>query len=438
VVDFTSLGSLDNESSHGSPLVADKVVVDHTGGKGSRNSDTVGRGVSVGQNNNTVSSLNSSGGLVADLIEVADVALDTLRLGEGQVNGLDSPLGMDGRHVLDGIELRDREDWARQEETATLGSIHLQEVALGTNVALQGHDNGLSDGIDRRVRDLGKQLAEVVIEETGSRGKARKRSIVTHGAQGFLFISGHRRQQQTDLLMGITEGEKQRILLETGVVGLGLKVERSLESLEDLGHGDELTVQPGTEIVSAGNRLLQLLVVNDTTGLGVDQEHTTGLQTSLLNDRLGLDRNCADLGGTDDTIIVHHVETARSQTVSVQVGTTVTTISESEQRRTVPRFHLASGPLVERGLLGIHVVVALPGLGNHQHNGFREGKNAVDSEKFEDVVKSSGVRASILNDRVHRLQLLLEDVRVHHTLTSAHPVLVSTQGVDLSVVGSPS
>ncbi|CAG1970743.1 unnamed protein product [Fusarium graminearum] len=125
VMDLTSLSSLNNKSSHGSPLVADKVMVNHGRSQNSRNGYSVSRGVTIRQNNNTVPSLDGGRGLVADLVEMLDVALNSLVLGESQINSLDSPLGVLVGHVLDGIKLLDREDRTRKQETATLGGVHL-------------------------------------------------------------------------------------------------------------------------------------------------------------------------------------------------------------------------------------------------------------------------------------------------------------------------
>jgi len=40
-----------------------------------------------------------------------------------------------------------------------------QQVALGTDGGLQGHHDFLADGVNRRIRDLGKELLEVVEEQ---------------------------------------------------------------------------------------------------------------------------------------------------------------------------------------------------------------------------------------------------------------------------------
>ncbi|GKT49344.1 uncharacterized protein ColSpa_09525 [Colletotrichum spaethianum] len=438
VVDLTSLGSLDDNGSQGTPLVADQVVVNHTRSEQGRNGDAVLGGLAVGQDNDAVLVLDGGGGLVADVVKVAQVALGALALGEGQVNDLDSPLRVDRGHVLDGVELGDREDGAGQQQTATLRAVHLEQVALRTDVALQRHNDRLTNGVDGRVGDLGEELTEVLVQKTGRLRQASQGGIVTHGPKSLLLVGGHGSQEQAHLLVGVAKGQQKGVLLKTRGIELGGNVNSLADSLEDLGQGDELLVEPCAEVLAAGDGLLQLLVVNDAAGKGVDEQHATGLETALLDDLLGLDGDGADLGSADDAVVVHDVETARAQTVTVEVGTAVASVGESEESGTVPRLHLASSPLVESSLLGVHVGVALPGLGDHEHDSLGQRQNTVDGEQLQDVVESSRVRTTILNNGVQTLELLLKDVRLHDTLSGSHPVLVSTESVDFTVVGGPS
>ena len=55
-----------------------------------------------------------------------------------------------------------------------LGSVHLQEIALRTNVALQRHDNGFTDGIDGRIGDLSEQLAEIFVQQDEALGRGKR------------------------------------------------------------------------------------------------------------------------------------------------------------------------------------------------------------------------------------------------------------------------
>jgi hypothetical protein len=143
--------------------------------------------------------------------------------------------------------------------------------------------------------------------------------------------------------------------------------------------------------MTAGHGGFELRVVDDATSLGINEKHAPGLQATLLDDLLGLDSNRAHLGSADNTVIVHDIEAARSQAVAVEICTAEPPISEREQGRPVPWLHLARGPLVESGLLGVHERISLPRLWYHQHNSFGERENTVDGEELQDVVECSRV-----------------------------------------------
>ncbi len=184
--------------------------------------------------------------------------------------------------------------------------------------------------------------------------------------------------------------------------------------------------------MAARDGSLQLAVINDAASLGIDEEHAAGLQTALLDDPLRLNGDGTNFRGADNAVIIHDVEAAGAKTVTVEVGTAEAAVGEGEQRRAVPGLHLAGSPLVEGGLLGVHQVVALPGLGDHKHDRLGEGEDAVDGEQLEHVVEGGRVGTARLDDGVQHLQLVAEDVRLHDTLTGAHPVLVAAEGVDLT------
>ncbi|GJD02058.1 hypothetical protein ColKHC_10883 [Colletotrichum higginsianum] len=244
VVNLAGLGSLDNNGGQRTPLVADQVVMNHTGREQGGNGYAVLGGLAVGEDNDAVLVLDGGGRLVADVVEVALVAVSALALGEGQVDDLDSPLRVNAGHVLDGVELGDREDRTGQQETAALGAVHLEQVALRTDVTLERHDDRLADGVDGRVGDLGEELAEVLVQKARRLGQASQGGIVTHGTEGFLLVRGHGGQKQAHLLVGVAERQQEGVLLEAGGVGLGGDIDSLANGLENLGQSDELLVEP--------------------------------------------------------------------------------------------------------------------------------------------------------------------------------------------------
>ena len=204
------------------------------------------------------------------------------------------------------------------------------------------------------------------------------------------------------------------------------------QPLVDPGEAQELLIQPGTKVTPIRDGLLELPVIHDSTGDGIDQEHLPRLQAALLDDAFGIDLDGAHLGRADDAVIVGHVVSARTETVSIQIRAAVSTVREGEEGRTVPGFHHAGRPLVEGRLGRIHGVVVLPRLGHHEHDGFGQRQHAVDDQQLEHVVEGGRVGSTILDDRVEGVELVGEEVGFQDTLTGTHPVLVAAQRVDLA------
>ena len=89
--------------------------------------------------------------------------------------------------------------------------LHFEKISLGTNVSLERHDDALTYGINRGVRNLGEELAEVVVDHPRLAGDAREGGIVAHGTKGFLSITDHREHKEIELLDRVTEGQQARI-----------------------------------------------------------------------------------------------------------------------------------------------------------------------------------------------------------------------------------
>ncbi|KAI3478074.1 hypothetical protein L1887_60005 [Cichorium endivia] len=441
VVHLASLGGLDHEGDAATLLVADEVVVNTTAGDERGDGDAVGADGAVGEDDDAVAVADGLRGLGADAVEGGLVPDDALTLVVGDVDGLGSPVGVDRVDLLDGVELVDAEDGRREEQTVALLGLHLEQVALGTDVLLERHDDRLANGVDGRVGDLGEELTEVVVNDTGSGGDAGERSIVTHRTERLLTVGNHGKHEQVDLLGGVTEGEElgvgaETLLVENGSDGVAGV---ATNGVDDLGQAEHLVLEPGGEVGTLGSAHLELAVLDYATLDSVDKEHLTGLETALGDDGLGVDGDGADLGGADHDVVVGDVVTARTETVAVEVGTAVATVGEGEERGTVPGLHETGGPSVEGDLLGLHVAAgALPSLGDHHHDGLGQGEDLVDDEELEHVVEGSRVGSAALDDGVEEVELVAKGLGLEEALASTHPVLVAADGVDLTVVGGPS
>lgn len=97
-------------------------------------------------------------------------------------------------------------------------------------------------------------------------------------------------------------------------------------------HVGQTLVEPLLVGVLGGQFRLDLVVADDATLGGVDEEHAAGLQPDLLHDGGGVDRQDADLGGHDDEAVVGHPETRGAQAVAVQDGADDGAVGEAHRR----------------------------------------------------------------------------------------------------------
>ena len=387
MVHLLRLTSLDHKRDLSSLLQPDQMMMNTTTRRQRAERNPVRADRAIRQDDDLDALFDSVARLSEDAIQRALIAGKTLALGEGDVDGLTRPFLVAGLEVLHRVHLGDGEDGTGEEDTVTLLGLHLEEVALWSDVGLERHDDVFSDGIDGRVGDLREELAEVVVNEARLGGHAGERSVVTHTAQRLLPFGDHRKHEEIELLDAVAEREEDRVSGESVLIDDGVDVDGSLDALEDIGDLDHLILDPAGEVLLPRRRPLQLLIVDDAALDRVDEQHTTRLQATLLDDLLGLDVDRADLGSADHDVLAGDDVSTRTKTISVEIGTTVSAIAEREQCRTVPSFLKTRRPLVERLLLGVHELVVLPRLGDKHHNSFGKRHDAIDDEKLKDVVE---------------------------------------------------
>ena len=81
-----------------------------------------------------------------------------------------------------------------------------EKVALRPQATRHRGDDFFPDGIQRRVRYLGKLLGEVIKEQARTIRNSSNRGIGTHSAERFSTVLSHGSQQHTNLFLGITKG----------------------------------------------------------------------------------------------------------------------------------------------------------------------------------------------------------------------------------------
>ena len=328
---------------------------------------------------------------------------------------------------LEAGQLRVGEGRRGQPDLPAALRLGVEEVALGAEGGLGGRDQLFADRVDGRVRDLGEELLEVVVEQPRPVGEDRQGGVVAHGAGGPQGAGGHRLQVDAQVLEG--EAEDLLALQDLLVAALDALVGGRGQVVEV----DQAVVEPLAVGVLAGDLALEFLVGDDPPLAGVDQEHAARLQAALVEHLLGRHLEDAHLGPHDDAVVAGDVVARRAQAVAVEGGADDGAVGEGDRGGAVPGLHQAGVELVEGLLVVRHLPVPLPRLGDHHHQRVGQGA-AGEVEELEAVVEHGRVGAVLLDDRQQLGQVAAEPLGAQHRLPRLHPVDVAPEGVDLAVV----
>ena len=82
----------------------------------------------------------------------------------------------------------------------------LQEIRLGPDRGAHRRHQLLANRVERRVRDLREQLREVVVQQPRPVRQHGQRSVGAHRADRLFAVQRHRREQNLQILLRVSEG----------------------------------------------------------------------------------------------------------------------------------------------------------------------------------------------------------------------------------------
>ena len=303
--------------------------------------------------------------------------------------------------------------------------VDAKQVGLGADERGQRHHDLFADRVDRRVGHLREQLLEVVVQHLVLARQHRQRGVGAHGTDGFFARGGHRQHQELGVFLRVTEGllriEQAGCVLQFDL-GLGQVVEvvaRLLDPVAIRFGGSEL--------------LLQLVIVDDASGLHVDEEHLARLQTPFLDDLLFGEIQHAHFGRHQHDVVFGDQIARGTQTVTVQRRADHAAVGEGHGGGAVPRLHQRGMVFVERAALFVHQRIAGPGFGDQHHHRVRQRVSA-RHQQFQRVVETGGVGLAFDDQRPQFVEVLAEELGRHRRVARSHPVDVAAQRIDLAVV----
>jgi len=218
-------------------------------------------------------------------------------------------------------------------------------------------------------------------------------------------VSFHRGHQEFEVFLGIAEG---LLAIEQGSVDGGRRGGHGRQVLQpDLGLGQPLAVGP-----KLGELVLEFRVVDDASGLHVDQEHPAGLQPPLLDDLVLRNVEHTHLRRHNHQVIVGNQVARRAQAIAVERGADLAAIGKGHGRRSVPRLHQRSVVFVETLALLVHQLVVMPRFRDEQHHGMGQ-RIAAGHQQLECVVEASRVRLTLGDQRPQLVEIRAQQGRCH-------------------------
>ena len=167
--------------------------------------------------------------------------------------------------------------------------LFIQKVSIGTDVNRGIRDHLLTQGINRGIGNLGKQLLEIIEQQLVLSGEHGKRNIMPHRGRGLHAVFCHRENVIPHVLVGVTENLIE-LVAKLLIVGRYFFV-RDGKS----GQMQQVAVQPLTVRLTTCIKALALLVRNNLFLLRIHKKDAARLQARLLHNMLRYNVENADL-----------------------------------------------------------------------------------------------------------------------------------------------
>ena len=398
VVRRHGIAALHHDIGKGAHAGTDQVVVHAAHGEQRRHGH-LARSGTVAQHHDVHAIANRSLDVFGKLLERS---LQRALTRVAAVHGTE-PAGLKA-HAVDGTDMFELflvEQRALQAHQLTGRAGILEQVAVVAQVERGRSDHMLAQGVDRRVRDLGEQLIEVVKERTRLLGQAGQRRIDTHRGERGLALLGHGTHDLVDVIPVVAELGHTHGGGHLGVLG-----GRCRNGLIERVDGQCLLGNPITVGLFLGVTGAQLVIVDHAAAGKINLEHLTRSQATARQNVLGAHLDGAHLARQHKATVARHIIAGGTQAVTVEGGAQGTAIGKGDGRRTVPRLH-------EHGLVGVvgaallaQTIVVVPRL-RQQHGRSARKRTAVHDQKLEHVVQNRRVGTLAVDDGHHALKIVL-------------------------------
>ena len=178
-------------------------------------------------------------------------------------------------HVFDLHQVDVGQNRVLNAQHAAIFCIFAEQVAVMAEIYGGIRDNFLADGVNRRVGNLCEQLLEVAEQRLMLLGQHGERNVDAHCGGRLCAGLCHLQNRILDFLVGVAERLVQAVALLAGIAADVMVRNRQI-----LEH-EQALIQPLAVRLTGCILLLQLVIVNQTTGNRIDQQHLARLQAGL-------------------------------------------------------------------------------------------------------------------------------------------------------------
>ena len=255
-------------------------------------------------------------------------------------------------------------------------------------------------------------------------GQYSQRCIVTHGSGRLCSVHTHRSQRTLYIFTCKAKGTQPPRIIGNGIRNLTTTTQRI--QLNPVGR-KPLTIRFGCRQL-----IFQFAIVIDTSFLGIDQQDFTRLKTTFFLDSFRLEIDDTRLTGYHHHIVFRNQVAGRTQTVTVQHTSGITSIAEQQGCRAIPRFHQNRVVFIKCLQVFTDRVLVVERFRYQHGHGMRQAQSGHD-EEFQYIIKRRTVTHSRL-DNWANLFHITQQRSGKHTFTRFHPPAVSTDGIDFTIV----
>ncbi len=260
------------------------------------------------------------------------------------------------------FEVRGLQNRRTQMDLAAVVRLVQRRVAVRTEEHVHTGDALFLHGVDRRVRDLRKELLKIVEQRLRTLGEHRNRRVVAHRPDG--IEPRLRDWQHRDHAIFIRPA-KQVLAFLRARRGLALPPVGKLFELDHL-LGKPLFPWPGQILI------LNRLILQQHAGLGVQQQHLVRTETPATNHVGRRNVQHAGLRREHEKVVLREHPAGGTQAVSIQHRADLAAVRHAHRGGAVPRGHQAGGVAVEVALVLVQRCILRPRAGHHHKQRLRQ------------------------------------------------------------------